>query len=338
MSDLRLGDSTKYTKLALEAATAFFERKTPLVTKIASLSQAHNLNNEEIRRVMEGANHLVHNTLRQKTATVEFEVATFDKIASVLGRSGAPSMVRYVKEGGERTKTAAHDESTETKAQEDAESASTQAKEKRKDTEEHDDPDDAWRSRTTKRMADKKKKEKDAEQVKEAAGEQMIAHEKLAQAKGEFLMALQRFVMDENGDLVKAAEDFATYPSLAAAPDLLFDVLKIVKVAGKRMDCPVTFNDATMAALDEAGRKKTADQVDPSLYHAGLHIGGAPVEIIRGNHQVWKTLDTLVAQYHTAYPPLTRGPFGGEGRVNYETVGVKTREISDANHEVGRAI
>jgi len=313
MTDIRLGDSSKYTKLALEAATAFFERGTPLVTKIASISQVHNLNNEEIRRVAHGANHLVHDALRQKTATVEFEVATFDKVAAVLGRGGAPAMVHFAPEA----KTAMEKVAAEKTAS---------------------DSEDAWRDREEKRLKGKRTKEKEAEQIKEASGEAMVAREKLAQTQGEFLMALQRFVMDENGDLVKAAEDFATYPPLAAVPGLLLDVLKIVKVAGKRMDCPVTFNDTTMAALGEAGRRKTADQVDPTLYHAGLHIGGAPVEIVRGNHQVWKTLDTLVDQYHTAYPPFTRGPFGGEGRVNYKVVGVKTREVSDSNHEVGRAI
>jgi len=321
MTDLRLGDSTRYTKLALEAATAYFEKGQPLVTKIASIAQVNNLNNEEIRRVMEGANHMVHNALRQKTATVEFDVATFDKVAAALGRGSGPDMIRYEPEA----KTA-----MEKVALEDGECSGSDGR--------RPDPEDAWRDREEKRLKGKKAKEKDAEQIKEASGNSQIAHEKLGQSKVEFLMALQRFVMDENGDLVKAAEDFATYPSLAAAPALLLDVLKIVKVAGHRMNCPVTFSDATMAALDEAGRKKTADQMDPTLYAAGLHIGGHPVEIIRGNHQVWHTLDTLVNQYHTAYPPLQRGPFGGEGRVNYEVSKTKTREVSDANHEVGRAV
>jgi len=336
MTDLRLGDSTRYTKLALEAATAYFEKGQPLVTKIASIAQVNNLNNEEIRRVMEGANHMVHNALRQKTATVEFDVATFDKVAAALGRGTGPDMVRYVSEPKTAMeKTASHEKDEEDAEHERKEGPAVEAKERR---EEKKDPEDAWRDREEKRLKGKKAKEKDAEQIKEASGNSQIAHEKLGQSKVEFLMALQRFVMDENGDLVKAAEDFATYPSLAAAPALLLDVLKIVKVAGHRMNCPVTFSDATMAALDEAGRKKTADQMDPTLYAAGLHIGGHPVEIIRGNHQVWHTLDTLVNQYHTAYPPLQRGPFGGEGRVNYEVSKTKTREVSDANHEVGRAV
>lgn len=305
MSDLRLGDAAKYSNLAAEAATAYLQSGTPLVTKIASIATRDGLNNEEIRRVCEGANHLVHQTLRQKTATVEFSVATFDKVASALGRDKGPAMVRYEKAAGVRTKTAS--------------AASV-------------DPEDAWRERNRVRLSEKRASEAQADSDQVSRGQQMVAEEQLGEAKLAFVLALSRFAM-EDGDLVKAAEDFATYPTLAEHPPLLYDVLRMTKFAGHRVGREVVFSDATMRAITPEGLKKTADLMDPDLYRPALRIGGQPVEVVSGNHQVWVALDTLVNQYSAA--SVTRG---SSGRVNYERVGVTSRETADSNHEVGRVI
>lgn len=300
---MQITDGSKYVALAGEAAGAHLNDGRDLSEKVAELAVRHNLNNDEIDRVIQGSNHLVHKAMRPSTTSVEFNIASREKVASVLGRRPKVAMARY-ELAPEVEKVAGEAES---------------------------DPFEASRARMQKRENEKLSRERAKVVEEDHQGLILDAREKVSDCAERLLRTLE----DYDGDLADAAEKFATYPKLASRPELLVDVLGLVKAAGQLHQRPVIFTQATMDACSEEGRAKVADQVDPELYSPGLSISGMPVTVMNGTHQLWKDLDTLVDQYDQTWSLIRGGIPGTSDLCAYDVTGVRSRDTGDANHGVG---
>lgn len=299
-------DGGRLTRIATEASQAFLREKQDLSDKIASLATQHDLNPDEVERVVEQANHQVHAKLREAGPIVEFPLARIDKIASVREKS-ASALVHV--ERKPREKVAAET-----------------------DIDVSDDPVAARQLNQI--QQGRLERAKLAEEEARDAGE--IADRGLEKAAFAFKQSLLDFAQ-EGGDLAEAMEAFAERPKLAAAPELLLVVAHGVKKVARDLGRPVSFTERTMQILtiDEC-RQKAAEAVESDLIASGLHMSGMPVAIINGEHQVWRDLDTLIDQYHNR-AVVVHGIIDAQDCVHFERGHAKTR-FDAAVHQAGRPV
>lgn len=263
-------NSNRLRDAAVKVASGFLARNEGLTDGVVKVAQEQLLNADQARRVCERANHLVHAAMRKQASTVEFDVADPAEVARRLGASERVATHYFAPAGG-----------TEKTASE-------------------VDPQDAVfeREAAHEALVDAEHRRLKLSELREG---EVMAQDAYEHAQERFFGEMLKLAAD-GGDMGEAMEAFAEYAPLAAQPDAMLCVARLVKAAHlTRYERRLSFTPRTLEILHNPDElEKVASEVDPDLVNPGLQISGSPVTFIRGKHAVWTSIDTLLHAYCTA--------------------------------------